>query len=275
MHPGAALDPSSYQQRRPLRVRPSPDGLGRLRLDPADVVHARPDLGDVRVADGDGRQWAYLLEHDAGNAAVPLAVAPPGQDGTTSTHALALRAPGAVLDGVVLEVEGAFFDRPYRLVSDPGTDGEHTLTSGRLTRGAGRAAPIAVGFPAERVSALALEIDDGDDAPLVITGAEGRAPVPDLFVAAPAGDYQLLVGNPTAEAPRYELARVRDVVLALDGAAIEAGPLEPNPGYRAPSPLAEGPKRTTIILWVVLGIAVVVLLVTTLRLAGGQRTGAA
>jgi hypothetical protein len=275
MHPGAPLDASSYHHRRPLRVRPSPDGLARLRLDPADVVQARPDLGDVRVADAGGRQWAYLLEHDAGKAAVPLALAPPSRDGSTSTHPLALPAPGAVLDGVVLDVEGAFFDRPYRLVAERGTEGERTLTQGRLTRGAGRAASIAVGFPAERVTALALEVDDGDDAPLVIGGAEGRSPVPDLFVAAPAGDYELLVGNDAAESPRYDLARVRDVVLALDAAAVDAGPLEPNPGYRAPSPLSEGPKRTTVILWVVLGIAVVVLLVTTLRLAGGQRTGAA
>jgi len=275
MHPGAALDASGFRHRRPLRVRSSPDGLGRLRLEPTDVAHARPDLGDVRVADAEGRQWAYLLQHDAGHAAVPLAVTPPRRDGTTSTHALALRAPGAVLDGIVLDVEGAFFDRPYRIVADPDTDAERTLAHGRLTRGAGRVEPIAVGFPAESVTALVVEVDDGDDAPLVIAGAEGRSPVPDLFVAAPAGSYDLLVGNPTADAPRYELARVRDVVLALDGASIDAGPLEPNPRYRAPSPLAEGRKRTTVILWVVLGIAVVVLLVTTLRLAGGQRPGAA
>ena len=52
---------------------------------------------------------------------------------------------------------------------------------------------------------------EGDDARLVLPGAEGRAPAPALFVGAPAGNYDLLIGNPTAEAPRYELARVRDV----------------------------------------------------------------
>jgi len=273
MHPGAPLDPSGFQYRRSLRVRPSPDGLGRLRLEPADVAHAQPALGDLRVTDGEGRQWAYLLEPDAGDAAVPLAVAPPRREGSTSAYALAPPAPGAYLRGVVLEVEGAFFDRPYRLVADAGSERARTLARGRLTRAAGERDPVALAFAPARVGALTLEVDDGDDAALGITRAEGRAPVPDLFVAAPAGDYALLLGNPAAEAPRYELTRVRDVVLALDGATIEAGALEPNPGHRAPSPLAEGPQRTTVLLWIVLGVAVVVLLVTTLRLAGRATSG--
>jgi len=274
MHPGAPLEASGFQYRRALRVRPSPDGLGRLRLDPIDVAHARADLGDLRVTDGEGRQWAYLLDDDAGETTVRLVVAPPYREGTTSSYALALAAPGAYLRGVVLDVENAFFDRPYRLVADAGSERERTLARGRLARAAGRSEPIAIAFAPTLASALTLEVDDGDDAPLALAGAEARAPVPDLFLAAPAGDYTLLFGNPSAEAPRYELSSVRDVVLALDGATIDAGLLEPNPGHRAPSPLADGPERTTVILWIVLGVAVVVLLVTTLRLAGGQRTSA-
>lgn len=271
MHPGAALDASGFQNRRALHVPSSPDGLTRLRLDPADVAHARPDLGDLRVVDGEGRQWAYLLDPHAADTGMVLDVAAPSREETTSSYALALPVPGALLHGVVLDVDGAFFDRPYRLVASPDTDQEHTLAAGRLTRANGQSGPLAIGFGATPVEDLVLQVDDGDDAPLAITRVEGRSPVPDLYLAAPAGDYVLLVGNETAMAPRYELARVRDVVLALDGASIEAGPLAPNPGYVAPSPLRDDPQRPTVVLWIVLGAAVVVLLVTTLRLAGGQR----
>lgn len=48
---------------------------------------------------------------------------------------------------------------------------------------------------------------------------------------APEGGYSLLLGNPDVPAPRYELERVRDVVLAASNNAAEAGPLEANPEY--------------------------------------------
>ena len=70
-HPGAELDARLYRFRRPLAARPSPEGLVRLRLAPEDLAQARPDLADLRIADGAGRQWAYLLERDAAEERQP------------------------------------------------------------------------------------------------------------------------------------------------------------------------------------------------------------
>jgi hypothetical protein len=52
-----------------------------------------------------------------------------------------------------------------------------------------------------------------------------------LHVTAPEGSYALLLGAPRREPPRYELERVREVVLAVQAAPIEAGPLQANPDY--------------------------------------------
>jgi hypothetical protein len=38
----------------------------------ADLAAAQPSLSDLRIVDGEGRQWPYLLERDAVTAAVPM-----------------------------------------------------------------------------------------------------------------------------------------------------------------------------------------------------------
>ena len=93
----------------------------------------------------------------------------------------------------------------------------------------------------------------------------------DLYLAAPAGSYALLLGNDEAKAPSYELERVRDVVLAVGTGAAEPAALIENPTYSLRARLAtgEGLERTVpvVVLWVVLVAAVVVLTAVTLRLA--------
>ena len=62
---------------------------------------------------------------------------------------------------------------------------------------------------------------------------EARFPLPEVFFAAPAGEYGLLLGNRDAVAPRYELERIRSTVLAVPAGVVEASPLEANPDYAA------------------------------------------
>src|SRR5439155_1304721 len=99
----------------------------------------------------------------------------------------------------------------------------------------------------------------------------GRASLllPDLFLTAPAGDYFLLVGDPKASAPSYELTRVRDVVLAVSSAPAEAKAAGPNPDYSRARLAIErrGDLVPQVLLWSVLVAAVVVLTALTLRLA--------
>jgi len=93
-----------------------------------------------------------------------------------------------------------------------------------------------------------------------------RAPTPDVFVVAPAGTYWLLLGAQDARSPRYELERVRDVVLALQSDARPLGSMEKNPGYHAAARFLHGKGRQQALLWAAIVAAVVVLALLTFRL---------
>jgi hypothetical protein len=118
-----------------------------------------------------------------------------------------------------------------------------------------------------RVVELELEVADGDDAPLELGRIEARTWTPDIYLAATAGRYDLLLGDPEAQAPVYELERVRATILAVGAADVVVGELEPNPAFRATSRLAAAGTAQKAVLWAVLGLAVVVLVVLTLRAA--------
>jgi hypothetical protein len=114
-------------------------------------------------------------------------------------------------------------------------------------------------------------VDDGDESSLSWRAVRARAVEPELFLVAPAGAYTLLIGNPDAAPPRYELERVRDVVLAVRGGTAAAEPLEANPRYSLGAHLASGDRLAGLLprlaLWTVLLAAVVVLGIVTLRTA--------
>jgi hypothetical protein len=117
------------------------------------------------------------------------------------------------------------------------------------------------------VTGLRLEVSNGDDAPLELDDVETRTTVPDLYLAAEAGDYDLLLGYPDDRAPVYELERVRSAILAVPAAEIGALDLEPNPDFNASSRIAGSAATQKIILWAALAAAVVVLVALTLRAA--------
>lgn len=264
--PGAALEPGRWEWRRPLEARPSAEGLVRLRLEPADLARARADLADLRIADAEARQWAYLLEADAARESVPLGVEGPETEDGVSRYELTPPHRPATLEGLTIEVDAPFFDRPFTLTAHR-DDEELRLARGRLVLPPRDPRPVEVTFQETRVGRLVLEVEDGSDAPLAIEAAAGRASLPELYFTAPAGEYALLLGNPEAEAPRYELARVRDVVLAVSAGEAEAGPLEENPAFRPGARWLTGSALQRTLLWAALLLAVAGLAFLTLRLA--------
>ena len=95
---------------------------------------------------------------------------------------------------------------------------------------------------------------------------------------APAGEYALLVGNPTGSAPAYERERLRDVILTLASVPAVPGASGANPEYGACTRFVSGGSGMRILpqmaLWVVLVGAVVALTALTLRLARREESGA-
>jgi hypothetical protein len=275
MRPGAAIDTRLYTHRRPLAVPASLEGLTRVALGPEDVARARDDLSDVRIVDTGSRQWPYLLERDSRTETVALTVRAPVRDRTRTSYALVGPATPLRLDGLAIDVEQPFVDRPFRLLAKSGDAAaaeERVVAEGRIVRRSGESGAFRVAFRAARVESLRLVVDDGNEAPLALRTVAAQVPLPELYLTAPEGAYFLLVGNSADTAPSYELARVRDAVLAVSSAALPAGPLDANPAYSAHArPLDRG-RLEQAFFWVVLVLTVAILGTVTLRLARREGT---
>jgi len=273
--PGATVDRRLFERRRSVTVPASFDGLVRLRLAADDVAHARDDLADLRVVDGDGRQWPYLLDAEAARAWADLDVMGPVAEGPRqrSRFTFALPASPVVIDRLELLPGTGFLHRAFRLEARSG-ERSVTLASGALDARDERPQPITIAFAPARVDSLALVVDDGDEAPLALRHAGARLVLPELYLVAPPGRYALLLGDPGAAAPRYELAHVRDVVLAVSSVTADLGPPAANPEFSARARLtagdAPGALARRAAVWAALVGAVGVLAFVTLRLVRAE-----
>lgn len=260
MRPGPPMDTHPFSHRRRIEVKHATEGAARLRLKAEDLAKARADLGDLRVLDDQGRQQPYLIERRAEDARL-VSVAPPQRHEDGSHYRVVFPASPLSVRRLTLDVRERYFDRPYQLRSDG-----VTIAAGNLRRPHGERAAIALRLPSdERLRDLTLVVDDGDDAPLTIDGAEIRVPSADLYVVAPAGFYWLMLGDPGAEPARYEVSRARDLVLALPSEPIVPGALDDNPSYAPPKPEQDDAPR--LVMWAVLALAVAALGALTFRAA--------
>lgn len=277
MRPGAAIDPRAWTHRRTIAVYPSPDGLTRLRLGAADLARARPDLADVRVVDAESRQWPYLVGREAAHTSVDLEVAGPTRRRGASVYGLQLPVTPVAVTMLTLESDVPFFDRAASVIGRRPDGTEATLAAGRLVKRDEDRGSVTLTLRSERVESLELTIEDGSDAPLAFRIVRADMLERDLYLAAPAGEYALLVGNADAKAPSYELERVRDVILAVSSGTAEPAVLIANPVYSVRARLASEERLegtlSGVVLWGVLIGAVVVLTVVTLRLAWREEPG--
>lgn len=269
MRPGAELDRRVFRHVRSVQVPETAEGLSVLELNPADLAVLKAELGDLRIAGEDARQWPYLVERGAADRSVALVIDEPRFEDGASHYALSLPVAPLGVDHLVLEVEAPYFDRAYRLTGVTDDDEERTIATGRLRRPIDDPRPVTVDVGTARLKSLELIVEDGDDAPLALRAVEARVRVPKLYLTAPEGEYDLLLGSPDERRPKYELERVRDVVLAVQAAPAGTGDLLDNPDFRLRSRLGGTGTMQRVLLWVALILAVVVLAVLTLRMARG------
>jgi hypothetical protein len=276
MRPGATLDLRVFAYRRPLVVPASPTGLARVRLDVADLAEARADLADLRIVDEQGRQWPYLLERDALTAAVPLGMTQAAREERQTRYGFTPRPSPLRLDGLEIDVDADFLDRPFTLIGTDARGSERPLAGGRLRRAAGSDEPLRIAFADTRVTALGLVIQNGDEAPLTITAGRALCPLSELYVAAPPGEYALLAGDSEAAPPQYEIAAMRGAVLAVPAVEVTSGPGGPNPAFSSGAAtarrIAGGRLLPRLAVWTVLVLAVVVLTLLTLRVVRREGT---
>jgi len=279
---GTMVELGRWQAFRRFRITGAPD-ICALTLSPPDLALARGDFADVRLVAEDGAQVPYLLEAGPhGAVALEVETQPARQAGRGVWSPYRLRVPGPAagrsqglsLSALELTIVDAFFDRPARLVAptQPGAIAERTLYSGTLSRRpkaergrGGELVPVVIPLDGSRLAELTLEISDGDNARLTLAGAMGRVPLPRLVFKADVGSYRLLLGNPEATAPRYDLLSLRQEVLAYSARPVEPSPVEPNPAFRRSAADYFRATPPTALLWGALVVAVAALLFVTAR----------
>ncbi len=265
MAPGARLDPAGYSHRQVIDAEPSAEGLNRVALDVALLAHARTDLADLRVVDAFGLQRPFLLERPGTLERWSLGPEDRVTEGGSTSYELTLPVRPLPVEGLTLSTPEPFFDRDYKVFGAVDED-EEVVATGRLARQLGDVAPVTVPLPARRWASLRLEVEDGDNPPLALEQVEGSARLPALYFPAPPGRYHLLAGQADSAAPRYELERVREVVLAVSAGSAESAAVEPNPDY-SPKRWGSGDFAQTALLWAAIAAAVLSLAWMTVRLS--------
>lgn len=275
---GAPIDVTRWRRQRALGDVERED-IYSLTLDAHDLAELLPDLADLRLVDGAGRQVPYVLERAAGEQALPLESAPRAGEERAGLRRYRLQSPDPVagpaelLPWTALELDFAlpFFSRSARLLTDDATEGlrrpgERTLWTGRLERGEGQAGAQVVTLDGARRRELTLEIDDGDDQPLVPTRVLARVSVPRLTFKAGPGTLRLLLGCADATPPRYDIDTLRRELLTYSASPLGLGAAQDNPDHRrrAGDLLRQAPS--TLLLWGTLGVAIVALLLLTARI---------
>jgi hypothetical protein len=265
-----------------------PEDLYSVTLAAADLAQLRRDLGDVRIADDEGRQLPFIMEQSAATERVALVVARDqsrreSHPSRVSRYRLRIDAGsgsgGSALpwSGLELDVAEPFFDRQARLLR-PGGDprgGHAPLFSFALARSgaAGPPPPVTLALGGVVADELLLEIDDGDNAPLTPGRAMAVVNVPRLVFKAGKGGFRVLLGNAAAAAPSYDIAGLRQDVLAYSAVKLEAAGAEPNTSFRRRAgEYLDAPP--TLLLWGALLAATVVLLVLTARILRQPPPGA-
>lgn len=266
MRAGRPVELERFTHIAPVTVRDAPEGLTELRLTPAVLSVARLDLADLRVIDGNGRQWPYLAGEVEERQFVAASVADPVVDDRRSTYVITPPVDRARLDRVVLHTPEPYLARSFVLrgIDDDGRRVE--LARGTLHRAPEQPGPLEIAFSRTRVSQLELVVDDGSDAPIVLDRIELGITSPSLFLAAPEGEYRLLAGNARAERPDYEIERARSLVLSVRAGRGTIGELSRNTAHVEPA-WYESTDLATWIVWALLIATVLALGLVTFRLA--------
>ena len=270
---GSPIVTSSYRLMRTVAMRDGVE-LYSIQLSPVDIAYLKPDFGDLRVVDPDGQQVPYVLIPNAIETRTELEFAKePAGDGKMSRYRLSLRHGNQLLqvpiDALELSVGSSFYRRTVRIreVRSEATPYASQLLSATILRLSEDDAGFhRLPLPGQPVRELLLEIDNGDNPPLDITQVFGVVSVPRLIYKGDAQkEYRLLIGNPDVQAPSYDLASLRNVLLDYPARLVVLGSLMANPNFRPPSNYFQEGRMNLVLLGVLL-LCVVVLLALSLRL---------
>ncbi|HOI41936.1 MAG TPA: DUF3999 family protein [Elusimicrobiales bacterium] len=256
---GAELDEGAWRYR--VRVLPGAAGVQALDLDLPALTRAAPDLRDLRLA-SEGRQVQYILDRNYTKKESDAQAEKAGP----ALWKFRLPAEGLTLDRLTASAPDMVFRRTVRLYETPsdgrGSSARRLLATAAWSGAGGKGSPGTYSLQGSwRVKGdqLELEVDNGDNKPLELSGFRFQYPVSRLLFKWKGGDGPyLLYGNPSAGAPRYDIELVASELLESDkhAARLEGG-ASGGPGLAG---LKLGGPAAKALFWAAL-IAVAVLLV--------------
>ncbi|MEZ4320594.1 MAG: hypothetical protein R3F61_24140 [Myxococcota bacterium] len=227
--PSTPIDLDRFTERRAVQSSP---GLVRIPLPDDVLAAARPDLGDLRLIDAEGRQIPYILQDDGTLhtwGALPFERT---ERGGRSFLEVEMPQPNVMVGVVTLSTDAPLFDRSIAL-SRPATGRLQTLRAFRW-RGDDRPTTVSLALNQRVGRTLVVEIDNGDDPPLPIRAIEAAWPGWEVVAVVPEGGAWLVLGDPRLSAPDHDLWLLRE---ELGQRASEVATLGP-PEALAPTPLS-------------------------------------
>lgn len=268
---GAPLEVEAFRWEREVLHREP--GLAALTLDEAVLAHSR--LGDLRIADAEGRQIPYLRERAPDPLIVELKDGKDARDNKdadrTSRHRLELPYGALPASRLLVDTPADVFERTVHVEGERNRRGEARWSTApvvwRDTQPDMPAPPLEVELPADPGGTVYLVVDEGDNPPLPLARPRLHLDTWTLRFFHPGGKLRLLYGNQGLGDPRYDLSLI----------AAQLDPAQALPVTLAPEPPAEhtnDPARVPRgLFWGALVAAVAVLLLVLARLVREEGTG--
>jgi hypothetical protein len=266
---GAPLDARDWALRRAVQI--AEPGVQELELDLEALAKSRPDFADLRLL-RDGNQIPYVLERPALARSLDLSpvASPDPKRPTLSLWSVRLPKTALPIRNLVLTSATSLFERQFRiferLSSQDGGPVECTLASGRWSRTPEPGVPENRVFGLEErmhTDTLWIETDNGDNPAIALGSVRVVYPVVRLiFKVANADGLTLAYGNPSANAPRYDLSLVSTRLLTSSRNAAHLNGDEKSTEAKNPFAGIDG----GYVFWGALALVVAVLLVIVARL---------
>lgn len=278
---GAALDVSGFRHQRAIKAEST--GLTALQLDAAALAHSRGPaarFADVRIADAANRQVPYLLERRDEPISLDLELRPssveapglgsePGHN--RSVYAAALPYRGLPSPRLVLHTSDRVFRRAVQVVLERPPDRQHRdawvdVLASAVWQHADRdsAAPALLLPIGDRdVTDVLVVLDEGDNRPLVLTGARLLLPSWGLRFYSRGEPLRLLYGHDAMRPPRYDLELLASQLMGAEAHEVDAAPESGPPDALPPALISPRAFYLALGLAVLVLVAVIVKLVTS------------
>jgi len=267
---GAPLEARPWSGEKSIIVETT--GIQRLEIDREVLAGARADLGDLRLS-RQGRQVPYVIERSSRERELPLVVMVDNDPDRPRVGRWKVAIPKDLpITRLTLTSRQPLFQRFLQVMdtpADPRVSSRNRLLAAaswtRTPESVDRAFTLALGSPPQG-EALLLEVDNGDNAPLVIDAAKAWYPaVHLLFRAEDTSPLTLHFGDRRLSAPHYDVSLVAAELLAAEASIAR---ISETPGEPSDATVTSRSRALSkgFLFWGALGVVVVVLLVVISRL---------